>query len=177
LAPPLLFNNYKRMIMRSKIRLFVMGLCFSLNLFAESNGGLTRVVRETCDSFPKITPVQKMKKDVHYSKDSECYGYKHEPDGSLGSCIRMTYYIILKYFYTKNTIVEYYDRNGKLVTTSTEKTKLEISSDRVEVPQDIYFGEPVDTGYLLEGVQKLEEKIEETIFERSLNVCKDSNYK
>lgn len=143
--------------MIAKLSLIVSVALFgALPSFAQR--GLTPVEREACVSFPKVTPADQMKNGIHYEEKSYCaYQYPNEP-----YCDRYEEYKSFKYFYFKKTATDYYNSEGKLITSKTDKIKLELS----------VIGDTTT-----KGEENLVKEIEKQIFNDSDPVCDDSFYK
>ena len=139
--------------------LFTLLLAANSSAFAQSqtNDKLTEIERETCLSFPMMTPVAQMKEGIHYENETYC-----DDKDSDGSCNSWSDYIKVKYLYLTVTTVDYYTADGKLVTTKVNKTKT---------------GETGIGDTLEQGNTDLKKNIDKIIFESSDPVCKDSYYK
>lgn len=125
---------------------------------AQSNGKLTRVVRDTCKMYPKITAIEEMVEDLHYRKTSEDEWYCDDDDVN---CATYTMYWV-KYKVQTITSVDYYTGDGRLVTSAKEKSSSEL----------------MGTGRALaEGIADLEKDIRKSIFESDDLPCAESHYR
>lgn len=118
---------------------------------------LTEIERETCNSFPMITPPAQMKKGLHYKEETYC-----TDEDSNGNCNDWSDYLSFEYAYMQVTVTDYYTSAGKLVTSKTSKYRSTLSA----------IGDTTT-----EGAANLKLEVEKALYTSTNPTCKDSYYK
>lgn len=100
----------------------------STSLFAQRNQDkLTKVLREKCFYIPVIIPEEEMVEGIHYTRSSYETGCDYE-----GNNCDWRQYKVYKHQYLTIWNYEYWTADGKLVTTSQDKLKSELTTTRYE---------------------------------------------
>lgn len=160
---------------------------FSINAAVKSD--LTPVVKDVCLLLPALKPFANMTSGVEYTIkmdysvgcNEDMHGNQYDCDTHVG--------LNLKYRYQRIKTVEYYTREGRLVSTAKEKESLFLNRGVSELvkgeydydrefnysPRDALAKQQIDKLWSdLKGI--VERQIKNVLYESGDSACADSHY-